>query len=90
MSKREESGRERSNDVRHRESYEKDLGGVDNPSEEERERERGNDVRHRASHEADLGGVDHPPEEGLAGVAAHPSVVEVGNGHIPAHWAICK
>ena len=40
MSKRDESGRERSNDVRHRESYEKDLGGVDNPSEEERERER--------------------------------------------------
>ena len=55
-----------------------------------RERERGNDVRHRASHEADLGGVDNPSEEGLAGVAAHPSVVEVGNGHIPAHWAICK
>ena len=39
MSKRDESGRERSNDVRHRDSHEVDLGGVDNPPEEERERQ---------------------------------------------------
>ena len=28
------------------------------------------------------------PEESLAGVAAHPSVVHVGHGQVPAHSAV--
>ena len=35
-----------------------------------------------------LAGIDDPPEEGLAGVAAHSAVVEVGDGQVPAHGTV--
>ena len=37
---------------------------------------------------AHLAGIDDPPEEGLAGVAAHAAVVEVGDGQVAADGTV--
>ena len=34
--------------------------------------------------------VDDSPEESLAGVAAHTTVVEMGNSGITAHWTVYR
>ena len=42
-------------------------------------------IFHNLTH---LAGVDDPAEERLAGVAAHPAVVEVRNGQVATDWAV--